>query len=259
MFNKVRITRDGAILTITLNRPDKKNALDGEMYNAIRGAFDSAGDDPQIRVVLLTGAGDAFTAGNDLHDFASWDDYESACQVPVVRLIKRLIDFDKPIVAAVRGAAVGFGTTVLLHCDVILAARTARFSVPFVRLGLVSEFASSYLLPATAGRARASKALLLGEPFPVDEADRMGLISEICDDEQLNDRAARTCATLASLAPDALRTIKALLNPADRRAMLHAVVDREIERFVAGLKSAEHKEAICAFFDKRAPDFAPRD
>jgi len=127
-----------------------------------------------------------------------------------------------------------------------------------VRLGLVPEFASSYLLPATAGRARASKALLLGEPFQVEEADRMGLVSEICDDDQLDERAARTCATLASLAPEALRTIKALLNPADRRATLHAIVDREIALFVAGLKSAEHEEAIRAFFDKRAPDFAPR-
>jgi len=256
MSEKVLSTRDGAVLTITLNRPDKKNALDGAMYTEMREAFDAAGNDTEVRVVCLTGAGDAFTAGNDLRDFASWDSYESTQQVPVVRLIRRLIDFDKPIVAAVRGAAVGFGTTVLLHCDVVVASLTAKFSLPFVRLGLVPEFASSYLLPAVAGRARASKALLLGEPFSVDEADRMGLISEICEDAELDERASRTCAKLASLAPNALRTVRTLLNPADDRASLHAVTEQEFELFVAGLKSAEHKEAIRAFYEKRTPNFS---
>jgi len=259
MSENIRVERDGAVLSITLHRPEKKNALDGAMYGALHEAFDTAHEDPRVRVVRLGGAGDAFTAGNDLKDFASWGDYESPEQVPVVRLIRRLIEFDKPIVAAVRGAAVGFGTTVLLHCDIVLASTTARFSLPFVRLGLVPEFASSYLLPALAGRARAGKALLLGEPISIEDAERMGLISEICADEALDERAANTCEALASQAPDAVRAIRALLHPPERRQTLHAAVDREIERFVAGLKSAEHAEAIRAFFEKRPPDFDRRD
>ena len=154
-----------------------------------------------------------------------------------------------------RGPAVGFGTTVLLHCDLVLASRTARFSLPFVHLALVPEFASSYLMPAVAGKARAGKALLLGEPFAVDEAAEMGLISEICEDADLDSRAAAACASIASSSAPAVRAIKALLNPEERRLRLHQAVDREIELFTTGLRSADHREAVQAFFEKRLPEF----
>ncbi len=255
MSDKVLVQRDGAVLTVTLNRPDKKNALDGDMYNALHDAFDAASADSRVRVVLLTGAGDAFTAGNDLKDFADWKQYQKPDEVPVVRLITRVLRFDKPLVAGVRGVAVGFGTTILLHCDVVVAARSAKFGLPFVRLGLVPEFGSSQLLPAIAGRARAGRVLLLGEPFGIDEADRMGLISEICDDNELEDKCHEVCAVMAAQAPAALRAIKGLLNPADRPAALDQVVAREIDQFISGLQSPEHEEAITAFFEKRPPNF----
>lgn len=246
----------GHVLRITWNRPEKKNALTGAMYAAFAQALAGAVSDPAVRVVLVSGAGDAFTAGNDLKDFATWGQSGSVEDIPVIQAIRQVVAFPKPIVAAVKGAAVGFGTTLLLHCDAVLAGESARFSMPFVRLGLVPEFGSSYLLPAIAGRVAASHKLLLGEPFDAIEARMLGLVSQPSTDAGLDADAEALCAKLAALPPGAVRAVKALINAPEERERLTRVIDEEVRRFVAALQSPEHREAVSAFMEKRQPDFS---
>ena len=173
-----------------------------------------------------------------------------------MRFIKQVINFEKPLVAAVKGAAVGIGTTLLLHCDVVVAGRSAMFSLPFVQLGLVPEFGSSLLLPALAGKAQAGRALLLGDPFGFDQAYAMGLVSLACDDADVEAQALERCRQLVNLPPQTVRTIKGLMNPLEQREKLLRVIDEEMRLFARYLKSAEHQEAILAFFEKRKPDFS---
>ena len=248
-------TRDH-VLRVTWNRPEKKNALTGAMYAAFAEALDRAASDPAVRVVLVMGAGDAFTAGNDLKDFATWGAAGSLDALPVVKAIRGVLAFPKPLVAAVHGAAVGFGTTLLPHCDAVVAGDSAMFSMPFVRLGLVPEFGSSYLLPALAGRVRASAALLTGEPFGRDEAVAMGLVSEACADDAIEERAMGLCRKLAALPPGTLRATKALLRDPEEQARIERAISAELEAFAAGLRSEEHREAVTAFMEKRQPDFS---
>src|SRR5690349_20669283 len=144
MTDQATVETGDHVMRFTFQRPDKKNALTGAMYQALADALDAAAADPAVRVVLIAGAGDAFTSGNDLKDFATWGSVGDAEALPVVKAIRRILSFPKPLVAAVRGAAVGFGTTLLPHCDAVVASETSRFSMPFVKLGLVPEFGSSY-------------------------------------------------------------------------------------------------------------------
>jgi enoyl-CoA hydratase/carnithine racemase len=256
MTEHVLVERHDRVLSVTWNRPEKKNALTGAMYTAFDEALAEAAADPAIRAVLVKGAGSAFTAGNDLQDFATWGRSASLEDLPVMRTIRRVLDFPKPLVAAVHGAAVGYGTTLLLHCDAVVAAPSATFSLPFIRLGLVPEFGSSLLLPAIAGNARASQKLLLGEPFGRDEALQMGLVSAACEEAELAERGLALCQQLAALPPGTVRTVKSLLHPADQKARLKATVEEELRLFAAALKSPEHQEAVKAFMEKRAPDFS---
>ncbi|MFN3431258.1 MAG: enoyl-CoA hydratase-related protein [Candidatus Sericytochromatia bacterium] len=193
MSESVLIDVQQHVMRVTWNRPEKKNALTGAMYAAFEQALERAATDPDVRVVLVVGAGDAFTAGNDLKDFATWGQSGGIEDIPVIRAIRRVVDFPKPLVAAVKGAAVGFGTTLLAHCDAVVAGQSATFSMPFVRLGLVPEFGSSYLMQAIAGRVVASHKLLLGEPFGRDEAVTMGLVSLACADDALEAEAEALC------------------------------------------------------------------
>lgn len=250
---KTEIT-DG-ILRIVWNRPEKKNALTGAMYAAYHEALGRAADDPAVRVVLVTGEGSAFTAGNDLQDFATWGAIGDVEDLPVIRAIRRTLAFPKPLVAAVRGPAVGFGTTLLLHCDAVVAGDSATFALPFTRLGLVPEFGSTYVLPLMAGRVRAAHHLLLGEPFGRDEAKELGLVSLACADAAVDEQAMGLCRKLAALPPATLRTAKALIDAPERRAALEAAIDAEAKAFVAGLSSPEHAEAVRAFMEKRPPKF----
>lgn len=247
-------TRDG-VLRLTWNRPEKKNALTGAMYAAYADALDQAAGDPAVRAVVVSGAGGAFTAGNDLQDFATWGASGNVEDLPVIRAIRRTLAFPKPLIAAVRGPAVGFGTTLLMHCDAVVAGESAAFAMPFTRLGLVPEFGSTYVLPLLAGRVRAAHHLLLGEPFGRDEAVAMGLVSLAAPDAEVEERALALGAKLAALPPATLRTVKRLIDGPDQRAALEKAIAAEIEAFMAGLKSPEHAEAVRAFMEKRPPKF----
>jgi enoyl-CoA hydratase/carnithine racemase len=245
------VGRDGAVLTVTMNRPDKKNALTHAMYSAIANALAGAAGHPSVRVVMITGTGDAFTSGNDLGDFlnAPPTDGES----PVLRFLAALMAAEKPVVAAVNGLAVGVGTTMLLHCDLVYAARSATFSVPFVNLALVPEAASSLLLPRRIGHARAAELFLLGGKLDAAQAEAMGLVAQVFDDGRLADEALQRAHALAAKAPSAVRATKALMKRGEE-----SVVDRmraESAQFSQQLKSAELREAIQAFGEKRAPNF----
>ena len=246
---------DGGILTLTIARPEKKNALTVAMYAALADAITAANNDKAVRVILITGSEDSFTAGNDLSDFLENPPVDASS--PVFRFMHAIAGAQKPVVAAVNGLAIGIGTTMLLHCDFVYAVEDARFQLPFVNLGLVPELASSLILPALAGRAKAAELLMLGNPFDTATALDIGLVNKSCAPGELLSTATATAQTLAAKPPAALRKTKALLN-ADLDAVT-ARINSEAKLFGEQLTSAEVKEAIAAFFEKRAPDFSKFD
>jgi enoyl-CoA hydratase/carnithine racemase len=247
MPDDLRTALDGGVLALTLDRPAKKNALTRAMYAALADALDGAAADDAVRVVLVGGAGGAFTAGNDLGDFLA--DPPTGADSPVFRFLHALSTFPKPVVAAVEGAAVGVGTTMLLHCDLVYAGRSAAFRLPFADLGLVPEAASSYLLPRAVGPARAAELLLLGEPFGAEAAAAMGLVNAVVADPGAH--ARERAETLAAKPPEALRLTKALLRRGSEAAVAEAM--REEGRvFVERLASPEAQAAFAAFFARRA-------
>ncbi|WP_225765252.1 enoyl-CoA hydratase-related protein [Inquilinus sp. Marseille-Q2685] len=252
MTDPVLTEAKGSVLTIRLNRPEKKNAISLAMYEAMTAALKAAAEDPAARVAVIRG-GEDFSAGNDIADFLAAGG-ESGL-TPIVDFLDALSTFPKPLVAGVRGAAIGIGTTLLLHCDVVLASATARFQLPFIQLGLVPEAASSLLLPAAVGRLKASWWLLTGEGFDADAAFAAGLITKLVADETLDAELDAAAAHLAALPPAALRQTKALLRGPQEAAVREAMT-REVEAFGAQLKSAEAREAFTAFLEKRKPDFS---
>lgn len=252
MTDPVLTETKGPVLTIRLNRPEKKNAISLAMYEAMTAALKAATEDPAVRVVVIRG-GEDFSAGNDIADFLAGGG--EAGLKPIVDFLDALSAFPKPLVAGVRGAAIGIGTTLLLHCDVVLASATARFQLPFIQLGLVPEAASSLLLPAAAGRLKASWWLLTGEGFDAETAFAAGLITRLVADEALDAAIDAAAARLAALPPAALRQTKALLRAPQETAVREAMT-REVEAFGAQLKSAEAREAFTAFLEKRKPDFS---
>ena len=207
--------RAGSILRIQLNRPEKKNAMLASMYVTVAELLERAATDDEVRVVLLHGAGDSFTAGNDLADFAK--NPPGSGDSPQSRLIAALIDFDKPIVAAVHGAAVGLGTTILPHCDIIYAGESAKFQMPFVNLGVVPEFCSTYTLPALIGHARAAELMLLGQGFDARRACELGLVNKVMPDVDLLPKARETAARLSEQPLSALRATKRLMKQSSQR------------------------------------------
>lgn len=238
--------RDG-VRHVLLDRPEKKNALTAAMYTAMSDAIASAHDD-DIGAVLLAARGDAFTAGNDLRDFLERP--PSGDDAPVFRFLLALATTDVPIVAAVRGAAVGIGTTLLLHCDLVYASPTAKLKVPFVDLGLVPEAASSMLLPQRIGRARAGAALYLSETMDVQQAFADGIITKIVDDAALDDTAERAAREIAAKPRQAVRATKRLVTH-DRDAVC-AAIRREGAVFAERLSSDEARVAMAAFFQRSA-------
>ncbi len=252
-MSDVLTERQGAILRVQINRPDKKNALTRAMYDALATALREADADREVRVVLLHGAGDVFTAGNDLRDFL--DNPPRTADSPVLRFMAALSGAAKPVVAAVHGTAIGIGTTMLLHCDLVYATETARFHMPFVDLGLVPEFGSSALFPALAGHRRAAAHLLLGQPFDASTAADLGLINAVVAPERLMATAMAAAETLAAKPPTALRLTKRLMKSA-AAATLEAAVREESRLFVERLASPEAREAFAAFLEKRKPDFS---
>lgn len=244
--------QDGVII-IRLNRADKKNALTGEMYTGISDALDQLEQDNALRVGLITGTTDCFTAGNDLVDFMQGGSVTG--ETPVGRFLATLPAVTKPLVAAVNGPAVGVGTTMLLHCDLVYAADSARFQMPFVNLALCPEAGSSLLLSQLVGYRRATELLMLCEAFSAEEALKMGIVNAVLPAEEYQQHALAQAKRLAAQPPSSIRTTKKLMRMASAEA-LKAVMAEEAHQFTRLLQGAEAKEAFTAFFEKRKPDFS---
>ena len=252
MAENVLIVAKDRILTIQMNRPEKKNALTRAMYIAMSGAIRQAEQDAAVRVILLTGGDDCFTAGNDIADFAA----ATPGEAPVaIEYLRNLAAAKKPVIAAVAGFAIGIGTTMLLHCDLVYAAETARFQLPFVNLGLCPEAGSSLILPMMMGHHCAAELLLLGEPFGAETARELGLVNQVIGPHELVSAATERAHQLAEKPPASLRTAKMLLKSGTREAIT-AALDRETEQFAALLHGPEAKEAMSAFLQRRKPDFS---
>ena len=244
--------RSGSILRIQFNRPEKKNAMTGSMYVALADLFNEAGDDDSIRVVVLHSAGDSFSAGNDLADFLKTK--PGPGESPQAKLMNALVNFDKPIVAAVQGAAIGGGTTMLTHFDFVYAGESAKFQMPFINLGLVPEYGSSCSIPARIGHLRAAELIFLGIPFDAQRAFELGLVTRVVPDEKLLATATETAQKLAAKPATALQESKRLLKQATREQIRQAI-KIENEQFGLLLQSADAKEAFTAFLEKRQPNF----
>jgi len=247
----VERTADG-VLSLMLARPGRRNAITVAMYAELADAIEGAAGDPSVRLITIEGQGDDFTAGNDLGDFLqAMPEPGSHEDIPVWRLLRALAKNQVPIVAAVHGNAVGIGTTMLFHCDFVLAEDGSRFVMPFVDLGLVPEAASSLLMPRLAGRRRAARYLLLGEPFGAAEALEMGLASHVVPQGHLKPALGGLVAALLAKPPEALRQTQALLRRGDTAEILERM-ELENGHFAERLQSDEVKRAIAAFFAARA-------
>lgn len=257
MSEHILVNRNNRCLTLSLNRPEKKNALTSAMYAALHQQLELARTDSDVQVVVLKGEGGIFTSGNDLLDFRrTLESGISIYETSALRFMHALLNFPKPVVVAVEGMAIGIGATLLLHCDLVVAADNSRFHLPFLQLGLVPEYASSYLLPRLAGRAKASRYLLLCEPFDAHTAHELGLVSHVCQTAELDATTNAITDQLAASPADALRAAKALINNEDRKKMLAEVMQQELAAFTIGLASPEHAEAVKAFMEKRPADFS---
>lgn len=245
--------RSEGVVTITFNRPEKKNALTLAMYDALVDVLGAADEDPSVRAMIVRGEGGVFTAGNDLGDFMK--NPPTSMDSPVGRVIGLLPRLRKPLIAAVDGPAVGLGTTLLMHCDFVYCSDRARFKMPFVPLGLCPEAGSSYVLPRMAGRVKATELLLLGKGFDAATALDIGLVNEVLPADAVDARAREVALEVASLPPASVRLTKALIGQA-QHDLLHAAMKREGDHFLARLRSPEAAEAMQAFFQKRAPDFS---
>ena len=242
--------RDG-LLAITLARPGRRNAITVAMYAALADAIEGAAGDPSVRLITIEGQGEDFTAGNDLADFMKEMPAPGTTDIPVWRLLRALANNEVPIVAAVHGNAVGIGTTMLFHCDFVIAEEGCRFVMPFVDLGLVPEAASSLLLPRLAGRRAAARHLLLGEPFGATEALAMGLASHVAPKGSLGVASEKLVAALLAKPAEAMRLTQKLLRRADRDEVVQRM-ELENGHFAERLTSAEVRDAITAFFAARA-------
>jgi enoyl-CoA hydratase/carnithine racemase len=249
----VRVERNDGELAITLARAERRNAITVAMYAALAEAIESAAGDESVRVITLRGEGQDFAAGNDLADFLTALPRDTG-EIPVWRLLRALATCETPIIAAVHGNCVGIGTTILLHCDLVIAEDGARFSLPFVDLALVPEAASTLLLPRLAGRRRAARYLLLGETFGVDEGMAIGLISHSIAAGERDAALAALVDRMLAKPPAALRQTQRLLRAGTSEEILERM-KLESEVFAERLGSAEAKEAITAFFEKRKPNF----
>jgi enoyl-CoA hydratase/carnithine racemase len=241
------------VARIRFDRLEKKNAITAQMYGQLGSALAAADADPDVRAVLLSGTAECFTAGNDVADFLNAPRQPGGS--PARALFDTLPNMKKPVVAAVGGPAIGIGTTLLLHCDLVYAAPNARFQLPFVPLGIVPEFGSTFLLPRLAGYQRAAELLLLGQPFTAQQAHEAGIVTAVVPQESLLAEAEKALTTLAGLPPESLRLTKRLLKARTADA-LAATIDEETRLFTERLSSPEAKEAMSAFLEKRKPDFS---
>src|SRR6201993_4658321 len=248
MTEHVKNEISDGVMTLTLRRPEKKNALTGAMYNALSEALKQAEADASVRVVLFQGDGDSFTAGNDLADFASQARGESAVDSPAHRFIETISRASKPLVAAVQGNAVGVGTTMLLHCDLVYLADNARLFTPFVNLALVPEAASSWLLPLRIGHVKAYQMFALGEPMDAASAVACGLANAVVPAAELRQKAQAAAVTLTKRPAGSLSSTKKLMRDVAR---IQAQMNDESELFKTRLKTPEAREAFSAFAERR--------
>jgi enoyl-CoA hydratase/carnithine racemase len=244
---------ENGVAILEIDRPEVKNALNQEMYAALTRGLASAAQDDDVRSLLVLGQPGAFCAGNELTEFVN--NPPTDADSPVLRFMFALTRFEKPVVAAVTGHAVGIGATLLLHCDLVYVASKARLSMPFVKLGLVPEFAASLLLPQRAGYLRAAEALLLSQPIAAEEAVAMGLANMVVPDEQVVDVAREVAERFNALPPEGVRETKRLLRESQRRPVEDRILE-EARLFGARLGGPEVREAVAAFFEKREPDFS---
>lgn len=239
---------DEGILKLTLNRPEKKNALTREMYHCLAESLRTADRDDSVRVVLIRGAGDCFCSGNDIEDFQVGRDPDA--KSPGMMFLEAISRFEKPLIAAVGGAAVGIGTTMLLHCDLVYASTNATFQVPFVNLGLCPEGGSSFLLPRMVGHQRASEMLLLGKPISALTAKKFGLVNCVYSNAEMMDEVFRHARRLAAQPPDALLLTKRLLKQPYHESILRTI-GVEGRHFAERLGSMEFQQAAAAFLSRR--------
>ena len=252
MDSHVIVERRDGVLSIMLARPERRNAITVAMYSALADAIESAADNRSIRLITIEGQGEDFTAGNDLGDFMqAMPPPDSGEDLPVWRLLRALARNQVPIIAAVHGNAVGIGTTMLFHCDLVIAEQGTRFIMPFVDLGLVPEAASSLILPRLAGRRRAARYLLLGEPFGADEALAFGLVSHVAAKDELESALEAMVAALLAKPAQALKLTQRLLRRGPSEEILQRI-ELENGHFAERLASEEVRDAISAFFAARA-------
>ena len=251
-MSDILIHTDGGVSTITFNRLDKKNALTEAMYSALAEAMQQAASDDAVRVLVIQGDASVFTAGNDIKDFLEHP--PTSTDAPVFRFLRQLVSFPKPLIAAVAGPAVGVGTTMLFHCDLVYAGDNAAFAMPFVNLGLCPEAGSSLLAPQLVGHQRAAELLLLGEPFLAETARDLGLVNRITAPTEVNELAGAQARRLASKPMSSLLETKRLLKQGQQAALLERVAE-EAAVFARMLGEPAAREAFTAFMEKRAPQF----
>jgi enoyl-CoA hydratase/carnithine racemase len=249
MTDLVSVTDDGAVRTMRMNRPDKKNALTLAMYDALAAGIDTARHNPKIRCLLIAGSPGSFCAGNDIADFVKFATAGGTIGAPVIRFLDVLLHCDKPLVAAVQGNAVGVGTTMLMHCDYVVAGTDASFSTPFVRLGVVPEAASTMIAPRLMGHARAFSLLVMGRPMNAEDAKAAGLVNMIVAPEKVDAEAMKAAGEVAALPPQGVLATRKLL-----RGSRDQVVSRMHEEnalFQARLRSEEARTAFEAFLTRK--------
>ena len=251
-MDEIVTERSGSILRVELNRPAKRNAMTSRMYITLASIFGDAAKDERIHAVLWHGAGDSFCAGNDIGDFLK--NPPGPGDSPQAQLMNAFIELDKPLVAAVQGAAIGGGTTMLMHCDFVYAGESAKFQMPFINLALVPEFGSSCSIPARIGHIRAAELILLGLPVDARRAADLGLVTQVVPDQNLLGTATETARKIATKPAGALQACKRLMKRPFRE-QIKAAIKAENEEFSAQVRTADAKEALTAFLEKRAPHF----
>ncbi len=251
MTNHIQTSTQGHVRLITINKPERKNALSHSMYSALADAMLVANSDISVRAIVLTGTPDCFTSGNDVGDFLN--NPPAGDNPPVLQFMMALLDCPKPVIAAINGPAVGIGATLLLHCDMVYAGPKTRLQTPFVALGLCPEYGSSLLLPQLVGHHKAFEMLVMGDAVEAEEACRLGIINAVSDDYL--EVAMKRAAYAGALPPASVREGKSLMHSANRE-QIRAQIKTEIRVLLERMTSGEAKEAFSAFIEKRKPDFS---
>jgi enoyl-CoA hydratase/carnithine racemase len=249
-MDEIITERSESVLRVQLNRPMKRNAMTSRMYATLADVFNNAANDEYTRVVLWHGAGDSFSAGNDIEDFLK--NPPGPGDSPQARLMNALVDFDKPLIAAVHGAAIGGGTTMLTHCDFVYAGESAKFQMPFINLAVVPEFGSSWSIPARIGHIRAAELILLALPFDAERAAGLGFVTQVVPDQNLMTTATEAARKLAAKPLHALQASKRLMKRPFRE-QIKAAIDAENHEFSALVRSEDAREALGAFLEKHRP------